>query len=415
MYLAIRQQIKQLSKRDYQNIKHLCHIAKNLANEAIYNVRQFYFREKRYLNYYENWKLLKNSSANYKKLQTHVSQQVIQQVNTMFQSFFALLKLKKSGKYSQKVRLPQYLPKDGFIVLTIIDFNLKKGTLSIPYSLKFGKTHEKILLRVPPNLKDREVKIIKIIPKANARYFELQYVYEATEEQRKLDKAKALAIDLGIDNLVTCVTSTGHAFIIDGRRLKSINQWYNKENARLQSIRDKQKHKGITRRQTAITRKRNNRVNDYMSKTARKIIHFCLENCIGVLVCGYNSDFQRDSHMGRVTNQQFVNIPFNKLIQKLKYLCELYGIEYHEQEESYTSKASFWDKDEMPMYSADNPQKYEFSGSRIHRGLYRANTGFEFNADVNGALNILRKSKVVPLLWLYCRGGVDTPARIRVF
>ena len=119
--------------------------------------------------------------------------------------------------------------------------------------------------------------------------------------------------------------------------------------------------------------------------------------------------------MGRVTNQQFVNIPFGKLRQKLKYLCELYGIEYREQEESYTSKASFWDKDEMPIYNADNPQKYEFSGSRIRRGLYRTSTGFEFNADVNGALNILRKSNVVSLLWLYSRGGVDTPARIRVF
>ncbi len=144
---------------------------------------------------------------------------------------------------------------------------------------------------MPPNLKNREVKIIEIVPKANARYFELQYAYEKVEEQRELDKTKALAIDLGIDNLATCVTSAGQAFIIDGRRLKSINQWYNKENARLQSIRDKQKHKGITRRQTAITRKRNNRVNDYMSKTARKIIKFCLEQSIGVLVCGYNSDF----------------------------------------------------------------------------------------------------------------------------
>lgn len=115
MYLAIRQQIKQLSKKDYRNIKCLCHIAKNLANEAIYNVRQYYFREKRYLNYYENWNLLKNNSVNYRKLQTHVTQQIIRQVDAMFQSFFALLKLKKAGKYSQKVRLPQYLPKDGFI------------------------------------------------------------------------------------------------------------------------------------------------------------------------------------------------------------------------------------------------------------------------------------------------------------
>lgn len=367
------------------------------------------------MNYYENWKLLKNSSVNYKKLQTHVAQQVILQVDTMFQSFFALLKLKKSGKYSQKVKLPQYLPKDGFIALAIVDFNLKKGMLSIPYSREFGRLHTKITVRVPPNLKEREVRIIKIVPKAKARYFETQYIYEAVEEQRKLDKTKALAIDLGIDNLATCATTQGETFIVDGRKLKAIKQWYNKENARLQSIKDKQKQKGVTRRQTAITRKRNNRVHDYLSKTARKITNFCLEKSIGVIVCGYNMEFQRDSDMGRVTNQNFVNIPFGSLRSKLRYLCVLYGIEYREQEESYTSKASFWDKDEMPIYNADNPQKYEFSGSRIHRGLYRTSTGFEFNADVNGALNILRKSNVVPLLWLYGRGGVDTPARIRVF
>ena len=118
--------------------------------------------------------------------------------------------------------------------------------------------------------------------------------------------------------------------------------------------------------------------------------------------------------MGNVNNQNFVNIPYGEIRQKLAYLCELYGIEYYEQEESYTSKASFWDKDEMPIYNADNPQKYEFSGSRIHGGLYRTNTGFEFNADVNGALNILRKSNVVSLLGLYSRGGLATPVRIRL-
>lgn len=414
MYLALRQQVKQLSKKDYRTIMKLCHIAKNLANEAIYNVRQYYFREKRYLNYYENWNLLKVSSVNYRKLQTHVAEQVIMQVDAMFQSFFALLGLKKAGQYSQKVRMPKYFPKNGFIELTITDFNLKTGSLSIPYSRKFGKTHRKVKIRVPPNLKDKKVKIIRIMPKSDARYFEIQYVYEAYEEQRELDRTKALAIDLGIDNLATCVTSTGKTFIIDGRRLKSINQWYNKENARLQGIKDKQKQKGITRRQTVITRKRNNRVNDYMSKTARKIINFCLENKTGVLVCGYNADFQRDSDMGKVTNQKFVNIPYGKLRRKLKYLCELYGIEYHEQEESYTSLASFWDKDDLPVYNAYNPQKYEFSGKRIRRGVYRTSTGCEFNADVNGALNILRKSKVVSLSGLYCSGGLDTPARIRV-
>ena len=164
MYLTIKQQIKLSSKKDYKTIKKLCHIAKNLANESIYNVRQCYFTEKRYLNYYENWKLLKNSSVNYKKLQTHVAEQVIQQVDAMFKSFFALLDLKKKGRYSQKVRLPKYLPKDGFIALTITDFNLSKGTLSIPYSREFGKTHNKITFRVSSALKDKKVKVIRIVP-----------------------------------------------------------------------------------------------------------------------------------------------------------------------------------------------------------------------------------------------------------
>ena len=137
MYLAVKQQVKQLSKEDYRNLKKLSHIAKNLANEAIYNVRQCYFKEKRYLNYYENWKLLKQSSMNYKKLQTHMAQQVIQQVDYMFKSFFALLKLKKAGKYQQKVKIPKYLQKDGFTTLTITDFNFSKGKLKIPYSKEF--------------------------------------------------------------------------------------------------------------------------------------------------------------------------------------------------------------------------------------------------------------------------------------
>lgn len=414
MYLTVKQQVKQLTKEDYRNIKKLCHIAKNLANEAIYNVRQYYFQEKKYLNDYQNWNLLKHS-VNYKKLQVHVAQHIIKEVDMMVRSFFALLKLKKEGKYSHPVRLPQYLPKDGFTALTIADFNLNGGKLTIPYSQKFKSVHKRIKVKIPPILKGRKVKIVRIIPKANARYFEIHYIYEVIEEQRELDKTKALAIDFGINNLAACATNTGETFIVDGRRLKSINQWYNKENARLQSIKDRQKHnKKPTRRQTAIARRKNNRVNDYMSKAARLIIKYCLTQNIGHLVCGHSPDFQRNCNMGKITNQNFVSIPFFKLRSKLKYLCEYFGIEYMEQEESYTSKASFWDRDILPVYDPKSQSEYKFSGRRVHRGLYRTAQGCEFNADVNGALNILRKSNVVSLEGLYNRGGLDTPARIRI-
>ena len=220
---------------------------------------------------------------------------------------------------------------------------------------------------------------------------------------------------MGINNLVTAVSSDGNSFIIDGRRLKSINQWFNKKNARLQSIKDKQGlGKKTTDRQKAIARDRNNKVNDYMNKTARKVIDYCITNDIGTLVVGYNETFQRSSHIGKRNNQNFVNIPYGQLRAKLEYLCELNGIIFVKQEESYTSKASFWDMDTLPVYDGDNPKEYQFSGKRIHRGLYKTASGKLFNADVNGALNIMRKSSVVDMNILYGRGEVDTPVRIRV-
>ena len=147
---------------------------------------------------------------------------------------------------------------------------------------------------------------------------------------------------------------------------------------------------------------------------ARKIINYCICNDIGVLVVGYNETFQRNSNIGKTNNQNFVNIPYGKLRDKFEYLCKLNDIIYVKQEESYTSKASFWDKDNIPVYNADNPQEYDFSGIRLHRGMYKCANGKLTNADVNGALNILRKSSVVSLKTLYSRGEVDTPVRIRV-
>ena len=413
MYLTLKQQVKHLSKKEFRNLKYLCHIAKNLKNQAIYNVRQHYFKNKKYLSYNENYKILKNSE-NYKKLNSNMAQQILKEVDESFKSFFALLKLAKNGQYNGKIKLPNYLDKDGFTTLVIGFVRLKDDMLIVPYSNSFKKTHQEVKVKLPSVLKDKKIKEIRIIPKQHSRYFEIQYIYEVEEIQRELNKENVLGIDLGIDNLCTCVTNTGASFIIDGRKLKSINQYYNKINAKLQSIKDKQKIERTTLRQKRITRKRNNRINDYLSKAARTIVNYCLNNDIGKLVLGYNEDFQRNSNIGSINNQNFVNIPYGKLRDKLIYLCKLYGIEFKLQEESYTSKASFFDGDEIPIYDKENPQEYIFSGKRIKRGLYQTSTGKLINADCNGALNILRKSKVVDLSVLYNRGELNTPKRIRV-
>ncbi len=415
MYLTVKQQTKHLSKEDYKSIKELCHIAKNLTNEAIYNVRQYYFTEDKFLKYEKKYTLLK-SSPNYKKLNSNMAQQILKEVDGSLKSFFVLIKLAKQGKYSFKdCKLPRYLPKDGYTTLVIGFVRLNGNKLILPFSNNFKKTHKVVEITIPPVLLDKKVKEIRILPKANARYFEIQYIYETECIQRNLNTQNALALDLGVNNLVTAVSSTGKSFIVDGRKLKSINQWFNKENARLQSIKDKQHFgKKPTSRQKAIARDCNNKVNDYMNKAARMIIDYCINNDIGTLIAGYNVTFQRNSHIGKQNNQNFVNIPYGRLRDKLAYMCELNGITYVEQEESYTSKASFWDKDNIPVYNNDNPKEYEFSGNRVHRGLYETANGKTFNADINGALNIMRKSSVVDMNILYGRGEVDTPIRIRI-
>ena len=415
MYLTVKQQAKHLSKEEYRILRELCHTAKNLANEAIYNVRQYYFTDGEYLKYEKNYALLKDS-LNYKMLNSNMAQQILKEVDGSFKSFFGLLKLAKKGKYSfRDCKLPHYLPKDGFTTLVIGFVRLNGNKLILPYSNTFKKTHKSVEIKMPPILADKHIKEIRIIPKSGARFFEIQYTYEAECIQRNLNKNNALALDLGVNNLVTAVSNQGRSFIIDGRKLKAVNQWFNKENARMQGIKDRQGDKRrTTNRQKILADKRNRQVNDYMSKTARKVIDYCIAHGIGTLVIGYNETFQRNSDMNKRNNQNFVNIPYGKLRSKLKYLCELNGIVFVKQEESYTSKASFWDNDTVPVYNANNPKFYSFSGKRVQRGLYRTADGKLLNADVNGALNILKKSSVVDLTVLYGSGEVDTPVRIRV-
>ena len=418
MYMTIKQQVKHLTKKEYNILRELCRISKNLTNQAIYNVRQHYFQEKQYLRYEANYHELKHSD-NYKLLNADISQQTLKNVDRMFKSFFALIKLAKQGKYNFKhIKLPNYLPRNGYSNLIINNIRIKNNSiLMVPFSNTFKKKPlvDRIQIKIPKILEDKTIKQIEIIPKFNARFFEIQYIYEIQEENIQLNTNNALAIDLGVNNLCSCVTSVGKSFIIDGRKLKSINQFFNKRNVKLQSIKDKQNIKQQTKQQYLISRKRKNRVDDYISKACRYIINYCLTNDIGTLVIGYNQSFQNKTNLGKRNNQIFTQLPFGKIREKLEYLCKRYNINYILQEESYTSKASFFDNDELPIYNADNPQTYEFSGKRIKRGLYQTKNNYCFNADCNGALNILRKSKAVDLTILCCRGELGTPKRIRIY
>ena len=234
-----------------------------------------------------------------------MGQQIIKSVDSSFQSFFAL---KKKGI---DCNIHRYLPKDGYTTLIIGQIRINGNKLIIPYSREFSKCHDKIEITIPPNLIGKKIKEIRIIPKSNARFFEVQYIYKTETIQRNLDKNKALGVDLGINNLVTCVSNFGSSFIIDGKKLKSINQWFNKENSRLQSIKDKQKFgKENTNLQALNLINRNNKVDDYLNKTVNTVINYCYDNNIGTLVVGYNPSFQSGCSLGYKNNQNFTNIPF---------------------------------------------------------------------------------------------------------
>jgi len=414
VYRNQKNQVRHLTKQEYVALKTLCRLSKNLYNATLYAIRQYYFTEKKYLRYESAYHALKDNE-NYKLLNTDIAQQTMKVVDRNFKSFFALINKAKQCDYKfSNIKLPHYLPKDGYFMLIIPRFTVKDGYFTVPMSNAFKKEFGTVKLPFPKNLDKKQVKEIRIIPKHNCKFFEIDFVYIQEQQTMQLNPNNALGIDLGLDNLATCVTNTGASFIVDGKKLKSINQWYNKENARLQSIKDKQGIKGLTNRQYRLLTKRNNRVNYYMNKTARIIVNYCIQNNIGNIVVGYNLDWKRNINIGSCNNQNFAQIPHGNLRVKIKSLCERYGINYVEQEESYTSQADFFANDTLPVYNADNPREYNFSGKRISRGQYRTYQGTIINADCNGALNILRKSNLVDLRVLQARGCLDQPERIRV-
>jgi len=200
-------------------------------------------------------------------------------------------------------------------------------------------------------------------------------------ENNDLDKNNVMGIDLGLNNLAACATKSD-SFLINGKPLKSINQFYNKEKAKLQTELPKNKHN--SNQILRLTDKRNNKINDYLHKSSNFIIKYCLTNDIGKLIIGKNDGWKQNINLGKRNNQNFVQIPFNKLIHQLKYKGELVGIDVETTEESYTSKCSFIDNESMVK------QKH-YCGKRIKRGLFKTKSGKLINADINGALNIIRK------------------------
>lgn len=250
MYLTQSNVIRSLSKEEYAMLREMCQYSNNLYNVALYNIRQYYFQEKKFLKYEENYHVCKENE-NYGLLQAGVSQQILKVADRSFKSFFNLIKKAKSGEYRFKdIKMPHYREKGGMfnLILSTNAINVKDGFLTIPMSRGFSKRHghKQIKIPFPTRLKEKNIKEVRICPVYNGRYFKIQYCYLQEKEPQDVSPDNVLAIDIGLENLATCVTNTGTAFIMDGRKLKSINQYWNKQKAYYQGIADKQRQKKRT-------------------------------------------------------------------------------------------------------------------------------------------------------------------------
>jgi putative transposase len=243
---------------------------------------------------------------------------------------------------------------------------------------------KKVGLKLRTRLPDiTDIREARIIPKGIGYMVEI--VYQKTISPKLLNKDKIIAIDLGVRNLITTVNNNGfQPFVIKGGVVKSINQYYNKERARIQSVYDRQGIK-TGKKMQQLTNKRDRKIHDYFHKTSREIIDYCLLNDIGTVVIGYNPDWKQSCQLGKRNNQNFVTIPFYKLIQQLDYKAEAQGITVIKQEESYSSKCSFLDNESIKHHK-------KYLGRRITSGLFKSKTGIIINADVNGGYNILKKA-----------------------
>ena len=373
---------------NYKKLVKLTNLSCNLYNSALYVIRQHFFNktnkqydndiasdiEKTYLNYYDLNTLLKETYE-YTALPSNVSQEILKLVDKNFKSFFALCNKKKQKLYNKKCNIPKYNKTNQNILIYNVS-TLSKHYLDLNI-IKIPKSNIKLKI-----LHNKNAKQVRIIPKNG--YIIQEVIYDTDIIEQKKDNNRYMSIDIGINNLASCSSNVIKSFIINGRPIKSINQYYNKKKSKLQSNNKKVNNTHNSNRISKLTLKRNNKIDWYMHNASSYIVNQLVSNNINTLVIGSNKEWKQDTNMNKKNNQNFVYIPFDKLKHQLEYKCKLNGIIYVEHEESYTSKCSFLDNETIQHHDS-------YCGKRITRGLFKTKENHYINADINGSLNILKK------------------------
>ena len=366
-------------KRHKDSISHYTHISKNLWNEANYAIRQQFFRDGKRIRYIQLNQMFK-CSDNYKGLSAQTSQQILKVLDRTWTAYFRATKQyeKRPDLFLGAPRIPRYKKKDGefMLVFTNQQCRIKDSFLKFPkrFNMRFKVRLED----------DTDLREVRIIPKGGG--YALEIIYDRPQvERHSLNKDNIIGIDYGLTNIVTIANNIGiKPIVVKGGAIKSINQYYNKHRARLQSVYDRQGIKDGTK-MTRLTHRRNNKMKDAMHKLSRLIVDYCVTNDIGTIVIGHNRHWKQNITLGRRNNQNFVSIPYYLLTRCIGYKAEHHGIDVKLQDEAHTSKCSFVD---------DEPVRHhkEYVGKRIKRGLFRTRLNHLINADVNAGLNIIKKS-----------------------
>ena len=305
------------------------------------------------------------------------SQQCLKLLDRNWKSFFKAIKdyNKNPSKYLGRPKLPKYKSKNGRNILILTNQNCKinKGII------KFPKLFKGFYLKSKVN----NLQQVRIIPKD--KHIVIEVVYKTNDVEQLSDNGRYIGIDLGLDNFVTITNNCGLIpLVINGKGLKSINQYYNKQISHYRAIAKRINKLDYTNKMRKLTFKRNNKVEDYIHKASRFLVNYCKNNKINTIIIGNNKNWKQNSKMNKKVNQNFINTPYYNFIQKVKYKAEESGIKVVITEESYTSGTSFLDN-ELPIKENYNKSR------RKYRGLFISNNGIKINADVNGAYQIIKK------------------------
>lgn len=372
----------------YKMFDDYCFKSKNLYNHANYIVRNEFIKTNKWIRYNDLDKLLKSDIKydDYKQMPTAQSaQQILKVLDENWKSFFVSIKdwSKNKDKYLGKPKLPNYKPKNGRFMLVLTNQNVKLKNNS---ELKFPKCFNGFTIKPVFVNKDNFTSFqqVRIIP--NKNQFVIELVYNITiQDKKKCDNCRYISIDIGLDNLATITNNVGlQPVIINGKGLKSINKYYNKQMSHYRRIAKRMNVLDCTNRMDKTTKRRNNKINDYMHKASKFVIDYVLENNINTIIIGNNKNWKQKSEMSKKVNQSFIGIPHQKFIEMICYKAETAGVNVIISEESYTSGTSFLDGEE--------PIKANYNKSRrVHRGLFISDNGIKINADVNGSLQIMKK------------------------